>query len=244
MQFRKPLLSYKGTACARLADHIAEAAQAMGLEASTDKSRQSASQYVYVHDVADEECERDLKIRCSDHSDKHGGSDWQVWDDECPSATIARVAAHYGREVPAGYRAGDYARRAEAAAKAAATRGNAKWGAEQNMRNDVIAALRNEKDASRVGAGRIIDRLFPGVPRAQRQRMAEHASYVVKSERARADEFKAVEKANGNLEKLLAIAERKKSVAARDAIRALVAQDEFSRMKPANWFKSQWNKAP
>lgn len=179
--FSKSFLSSKTGECRRLAEHIAAAARQMGLTADLDPSRISASHYVMV---CSDEGDDLVKIRCSDHDDRHGGSDWHAWAGECPSATIQQVADHFGRAVPAGYTAADYAARSLAAKTRAATRSAALKDTEADMVAAVIGALEGAKNISSLAAGKAIDALFPAIPRAQRQRMAYSASAALVLDRA------------------------------------------------------------
>ena len=175
--FTKSIYSHKAGACDRLASQIASAARAMGLHAETTASGVSASRYVYIG--ATEDAETLLKIRCSDHDDKHGGSDWQAWADSCPSQTIARLAAHYSLPIPAGYSAADYAARSATALAAGAARAAARHATEDQMIAAISARLAGQKARSKVAAGRIVDEVYGALPRAQRQRIAFHAALRV-----------------------------------------------------------------
>ena len=228
-EFSKGCRSNKIGECRRLADHVATAAQAMGLVASVSQSLVSASHYVLVASSAD--AEDAIKIRCSDHSDRHGGSDWYAWAGDCPSATIARLAAHFGVAVADGYRPADYVARSEAAAQAAATRSAARRSTEAEMVEAVVAGLAGKKTASKLVAGRVVDGLYPSIPRAQRQRIAAEASRVVTRDRAIA--------AAGDDENALA-ALGAKYAEARASLFALVGPLRFGRLRPAGFPRSCW----
>ena len=227
--FTKAAYSNKTGLCRRLAAHIAAAAAAMDLVASLDPSRQSASHYVYVS--ADSEGEDQIKIRCSDHPDRHGGSDWHAWSDACPSLTIARLAAHFGRAVPSGYRPGDYAARSIAAQAAAATRGRAKRATEKEMSDAVAGAMTAAPSSSPVAAGKMVDRLYPGIPRAQRQRIAQTVSSIVSRDRA-------IAAAARNEAALVSLAAR--YAEARVALLDLVGADRFAGLRPAGCPRTLW----
>lgn len=182
MAFTKSTYSNKTGECRRLADHIAAAAAAMGLVADVDASRQSASHYVYVSTSAD--ADEQIKIRCSDHSDRHGGSDWYTWNGECPSITIARMADHFGRPVPAGYRWEDYVARSATAKAAARIRNQDRQATEAEMIAAVVEAMRTAKSVSKLAAGKVVDGMYPAIPRAQRQRIAYDAVAAITRDRA------------------------------------------------------------
>jgi hypothetical protein len=122
--------SNKVSACRRLADHIADAAIAMDLNADISTSNQSASHYVCVSNK-----EEIIKIRCSDHENGLQTSDWYVWDDECPSKTIARIAQHFGCYVPNKYRPESYAKPSYESQKAAKKR--------QTIKKDTVSTVVN-----------------------------------------------------------------------------------------------------
>lgn len=227
-QFRASSLSYKTGECRRIAAQINDAATAMGLISSVDASRVSASHYVYIVENEDGEA---VKIRVSDHDDRHGGSDWYHWDGQCPSATIARVASHFGLAVPAQFTAAAYAARGVAATKAAVTRWTNKRATEAEMLTCVIAALQAEKTPGPVVAGGVVDRLYAGIPRAQRSRMVGSASYIVIRERA-------LSAAAGDEAALLGLAGR--YTEARAALFALVGPDRFAKMRPSGFLRSSW----
>lgn len=170
--------SAKAGDCLRLANLIAKAAEAMGLHATLQKSRLSASHYVYVTSEDD-----DAKIRCSDHDDKHGGADLLAWVGTCPSVAIARLAARFGRAVPEGFRAEDFAARSAQAKVTASARIQARQGVESAMTAAVVEALTGHKTASKLAAGRALDALYPSISRAQRQRIADAASRAAQQAR-------------------------------------------------------------
>ena len=227
--FTKSLRSNKTGECRRLADHIAAAAQAMGLSAAVDWSRQSASHYVYV--TSSEETDDLIKIRCSDHTDKHGGSDWYAWAGECPSATIARLADHFRRAVPAGYRPEDYAARSAKAEAAAATRSKARRATEADMVAAVTESLAGHKTASALVAGKVVDSLYPAIPRAQRQRIANAASYAAIRDRD-------IVAAAGDVTALVDLARRYDE--AKAVLFSLVGPDRFPALRPAGYPRSFW----
>lgn len=227
--FTKSLRSNKTGECRRLADHIAAAATTMGLVAVVDASSQSASHYVCV--AADAEADEQIKVRCSDHDDKHGGSDWYAWAGECPSRIIARLAAHFERVVPAGYRPEDYAARSETAKAAAAARSQARRATEAEMVAAVIDTLRTGKNVSAVAAGKVVDGLHPAIPRAQRQRIAYAASAAVTRDRAIAaaadDEIALAKLATRHPEAMMALF-------------SLVGAERFPSLRPAGYPGSCW----
>lgn len=231
MEFRKSHRSLKIGECRGNAEQIEAAAQAMGLLTRTEDSRLSASCYVYVTRAPDDGQDW-LKIRCSDHADKHGGSDWQHWADTTDLAeTIARLAAHFECPVPAKYAAEAYAARSAAAAGAAATRRESRRATEAEMFAAVILELLAAKTPGAVAAGRIVDQIYPDIARALRQRLANSASDVVVRERALAA-------AAGNEAALLKLATRYD--AARSALFALVGAERFAALRPAGYPRSSW----
>jgi len=227
--FAKASYSNKTGLCRRLAEHIAAAAAAMDLVVSLDPSRQSASHYVYVS--ADTESEDQIKIRCSDHADRHGGSDWHAWSDACPSLTIARLAAHFCRAVPSGYRPEDYNARSIAAQAAAAARGRAKRATEREMSDVVANAMTAVRSSSPVAAGKVVDQLYPGIPRAQRQRLAQTVSSAVSRDRA-------IAAAAMNEAALASLAVR--YAEARVALLDQVGADRFAALRPAGCPRALW----
>lgn len=227
--FTKSLRSNKTGECRRLADHIAAAAEAMGLVASVDASRQSASHYVYV--ATSDDADEKIKIRCSDHDDRHGGSDWYTWARECPSTTIARLASHFGRTVPTGYRPEDYTARSAKGKAAAAARSKARQASEAEMVAAVIEEIETHKTASKLAAGKVVDGLYPSIPRAQRQRIAEAASSVVIRDRA-------IAAAAGDETALAALAVR--FTEAKVVLLALVGPDRFLQLRPTGFPRSCW----
>ena len=54
------------------------------------------------------------------------------------------------------------------------------------MTEAVVAALAGHKTASKLAAGKAIDELYPSIPRAQRQRIADAASRAVAQARREA----------------------------------------------------------
>jgi len=226
--FTKSLRSNKTGECRRLADHISAAAAAMGLVSEVDVSRQSASHYVYVAASAD--ADEQIKIRCSDHDDRHGGSDWHTWNGECPSATIARLASHFGCAVPVGYRPGDYAARSATAQAAAATRSQARRATEAEMIAAVIEAMQTA-NVSAVAAGKVVDGLHPAIPRAQRQRIAAAASATVTRDHA-------IAAAAGDETAIAKLATRHREAMA--ALFALVGPERFPALRPAGYPRSCW----
>jgi len=227
--FTKCLRSNKTGECRRLADHISAAANAMGLVSEVDASRHSASHYVYV--VAQSDANAQIKIRCSDHDDRHGGSDWHTWNGECPSTTIARVARHFGRAVPFGYRPEDYATRSATAQAAAATRRQARRGTEVEMIAAVVEAMQAAKNVSTVAAGKVVDGMHPAIPRAQRQRIAAAASATVTRDRS-------IAAAAGNETVLAQLATRYPEAMA--ALFGLVGPERFPELRPAGYPRSCW----
>lgn len=120
-------------ACDRIAGQITRAAEAMGLEARRDKSAVSASEYVLVR-LADED-ETVVKVRVSDHGDRHGGADYRVYCDARAGGVtgdgswldcVAWIAERAGKPLPASVRA---ARTKAAAVAAEMARANAEIGA-------------------------------------------------------------------------------------------------------------------
>lgn len=232
MALFKTYLSLKVGECRRLANQIASAAKAMGLAADVDKSRVSASTYVTVSDDTKEAGMLQMvKIRCSDHDDHHGGSDWYAWAGDCPSKTIARVAAVFGRAVPEGYREEDYKKRSAVAIAAATARRLANVANEATM---VQAAARDvplTSNLSLVAAGRIVDKRFPALPRAQRQRLAAKLSGLITKK------FKLAQAAGNEA----ALAELGKNYhEAREALFDLVGPDRFVSLRPSGFPRSHW----
>lgn len=227
--FTKSLRSNKTGECRRLAKHIAAAAAAMGLVADVDASRQSASHYVCV--AATVEADEQIKIRCSDHDDKHGGSDWYTWAGECPSRIIARLAIHFGAVVPTGYRPEDYSARSETAKAAAATRSQARRATEADMIAAVIEAMHTAKNISTVAAGKVVDGLYPAIPRAQRQRIAYAGSNAVTRDRA-------IAAAAGDETALAELARRYDE--AKVALFELVGAERFPSLRPSGYPRTCW----
>jgi len=185
MSFQKSDRTHKGTECNRLAAHIQKAAKAMDLCATFDKSCISASTYVYVSLPEDDNRDVEpLKIRCSDHADKHTGTDWYAWSDECPSKAISRLAEYFDRPVPKGYSEADYSKRSNSAGSAALIRSFAAADKEKEMISVITETISSTKTASKVEAWKVIDKEFPGIPRAQRQRIAMAAAGNVWSVRS------------------------------------------------------------
>jgi hypothetical protein len=230
MILRASIHSYKTGDCRRLAEHIRDAAVAMGLESSINKSRLSASHYVYV--AANEESDDRLKIRCSDHDDKHASSDWYCWAGECPSKIIARIADHFGVAVPAGYRAEDYGARSAAAKKAATTRRATAQATEAEMIAAVVKAMTGAKSIGAVAAGRAIDQVYPSIPRAQRQRLAGEISRRLERDRA-------IAAAGDDPVKLAPLAVRYPE--AKAILRSLVSEEQFKSLRPAGCPRSYWS---
>lgn len=228
-KFTKSLRSNKTSECRRLAVHISAAASAMGLASEVEASRQSASHYVHVSrpDLADEQ----IKIRCSDHDDRHGGSDWLTWSGECPSSTIARLASYFGCTVPVGYRAEDYLTRSANAQSAAATRSQARLEGEATMVASVVDAMRSSQNVSAVAAGKVVDTLHPSITRAQRMRIANAASAVLTRDRA-------IAAAAGDEAALAKLAARHPE--AMSALFNLVGPERFQALRPAGYPRSFW----
>ena len=166
--------TFKHTEVRRLSDHIAAAAKEMGLTAWTDRSKVSASTYVYVSDNSDAD---PVKVRCSDHDDRYGGSDLHIFDGQCPAGVIGKVAARFGRTVPSKYTAEAYAARSASATQAATAKKAQNFASEQEMIAAVVSNMQGHKMISAVAAGKVVDAMFPGIARAQRQRIAGDASY-------------------------------------------------------------------
>lgn len=218
--------------CHRLANHIADAAKAMGLSAHIYESRLSASHYVTVNDeTKDTGMTQEVKIRCSDHDDRHGGSDWQAWAGTCPSKTIARVAAKFGRSIPKGYREEDYKKRSEAAIATGTARRQANMAKETAMVQAVARDVPLTGRLSRTAAGRILDKHFPALPRAQRQRLAFDLSCLITKN------FKLTQAA-GNEAALAELGRRYPE--AREALFSLVGQDRFAALRPTGFPRSLW----
>jgi hypothetical protein len=237
VQFRASNWSHKNGACQRLAEQIAHAAEAMGLRARIDASRLSASRYVVVTKAGDEDEDSDyerLKIRCSDHEDRYGGSDWQVWAGACPSGTIVRMAAHFSRPVPTGYRKEDYEARSLAAQKAQKSRQAIRKAAENEILAQLVDRLRDERLTSKIVAGRILDGIAPGIPKAMRARLATTASHLVTTDRQIRD---AVD--NHRIEDLvrLAIINR----AAQSVLLELVGEEQYLSLRPSGFPRSMWS---
>lgn len=179
MKFTARPRSNKNSDCRRLASSIAKAARAMGLEAGIESSRVSASHYVYVADGPEAE---PVKIRVSDHDDRYG-ADWHAWAGEHPSDTIERMADHFGRSIPAGFRRDDFDKASARAKEAARVRSRAAFAAEKAMVAAVVEAMEGDRLISTIATGKKIDEMFPGIPKAKRQRMAGEASYQLKKAR-------------------------------------------------------------
>ena len=229
MTFSTSARSFKTGDCRRLADHISDAASAMGLDASVSTSRVSASHYVYV--ATNEESDDQIKIRCSDHDDKHASSDWYCWAGECPSKIIARLAAHFSVAVPAGYRADDYQARSTSAKKAAKTHRVTAQATEAEMIAAVVESMADAKSIGPVAAGRAVDQIYPSIPRAQRQRMAAEASRKIVRDRE-------IAKAGSNEAALAALAGRYDE--ARVMLRAMVGPERFNELRPAGYPRRYW----
>ena len=228
-QFAKQLHSNKFGACNRIATHILQAAIAMGLHASVEESRQSASHYVYVKESDD--AEGHIKIRVSDHDDRYASSDWYVWSEDCPSKAIAKIADNFNRAIPAGYRAEDYARRSAAVRAVATKRRQARRDAEERIVAEVKAEMLASGGASAVAAGRIIDAMHPTIPRAQRQRIAYAASYAARV----AGEIVAARGDENKLRDLAATYDEAKA-----ALVEMVGPDRFRALRPAGYPRSLW----
>ena len=228
-QFAKQLHSNKHAACERIARHISRAAVAMGLWPWIAESALSASHYVYV--ATDKDADDQIKVRVSDHADRYGGSHIYAWHDECVSIAIAKLAKHFGRAVPAGYSADDYARRRAAARAAATKRGQTRRDAEVRIIEDVVAELRVSGRTSATAAGQIIDALHPSMPRAQRQRIAYAASYAARV----AGEIVAARGDENKLRDLAATYDEAKA-----ALVEMVGPDRFRALRPAGYPRSLW----
>jgi hypothetical protein len=239
MAFHPSTRSNKTGECRRIAKHIADAAQAMGLVATLDKSRVSASHYVIVSQSKEDE---GIKIRISDHDDKHGGSDWYCWAGDCPSQIIRRIADHFGRFVPQGYRPSDYALRSQSALKAAETRREGKASDEAEMLSEIQSRLSTAPSASKVAAGKIIDALYPGIARAQRQRLAEAASVEVTFKRTLATAIAASDTAT--LAKLIVQNALERKHAAQAALYDLVGAEQYTALRPERYPKAAWAYTP
>ena len=228
-QFAKQLHSNKHAACERIARHISRAAVAMGLWPWIDESALSASHYVYV--ATDKDADDQIKVRVSDHADRYGGSDIYAWHDECVSTAIAELAEHFGRAIPAGYRAEDYARRSAAVRAVATKRRQARRDAEERIVAEVKAEMLASGAASAVAAGRIIDAMHPTIPRAQRQRIAYAASYAARV----AGEIAAARGDENQLRDLAATYDEAKA-----ALVEMVGPDRFRALRPAGYPRSLW----
>ncbi|GAM11324.1 hypothetical protein OR1_03637 [Geobacter sp. OR-1] len=184
MGYCKTNYSNKRTECRRLAAHIAKAAWQMGLAASIEKSRVSASHYVNVYEETDANELKSLEIRCSDHTSFGSRADIYAWHDECPSITIEKVAKFFCRAIPPGFSKADYEARSATAKKAAATRRFNRNKEELSMSSAVAERLIHAKSTGRVMAGKILDEMYPNIPRAQRMRLADDAAWVVSRTKA------------------------------------------------------------
>lgn len=237
-------LSMKSSACDQKASQIEAAIKAMGLCVEREKSRQSASQYLYV---GSDEDTLDLKIRVSDHEDLYGGSHW-LYNVDAPLAPILeRLAKHFGRDVPDGFRADQIAARQEIARKAAATRRQAATDWEATAVAALIATIGPDvKTPGKASLGKQFDSLFGAHPRAVRQRVVQ----AVVVQRARDAEktaaLAAIAAVDGNIDQLVALIVRAPFLSAlrrlgKDASRDLVGDQAYAGLRPAGVSRSEWS---
>lgn len=234
--FTKSVYSHKSSQTTALAEKIANAARAMGLSADIAQSNLSASRYVYV---SRGDVDAPLKIRVSDHVDKHGGSDFdvRVGEGENGIETIGRIASVFGVEVPERYTTAAQAAREATAGEAAATRRRAADAAEKEMRARLTVALSDAPNKSKIVAGTLADELFPGIPRAQRQRLARDAADDVRQE-------SLLTAAAGDEQALLALAAKGPHTTGERAKQMLydaVGAERFKALRPAGYPRNYWN---
>lgn len=244
--FKITVHSHKTSACDRLAGQVETAIKAMGLFVERDKSSQSASQYLYV---GPDEDALDLKIRVSDHDDRHGGSHW-LYDVDAPLASIVeRVAKHFGRAVPDGFRTDQIAARQGAGSKAAATRRQAATDWETAAVVTLIEAIGPDvKTPGKPALGKQFDSLFGVQPRAVRQRVVQ--AVIDRREREALEQAasEAVAAANGNIDQLVGLIikapyrsplQRK----AKEFLHGLVGDQTYAGLRPTGVSRSEWSLA-
>jgi hypothetical protein len=79
--------------CAGLADKICDAAQEMGLDSYVAKAHSSASHYVYVGRLEDEELA--FKVRCSDHPTRDNSSHVSLELSDSSEPAIIAIREHF-----------------------------------------------------------------------------------------------------------------------------------------------------
>ena len=230
MKFSKRHRSYQFAACNRLAATIAKAAHAMNLQTKTDTSRQSASVYLVV---SCDDFENDLtEIRCSDHDDRHPEKGrLYAWTGESAAPIIARLAEHYNKAIPPGFAEADFTQRSASAEKAAKARSQQAFTTESQEIDAVTNLLQQSKTIGVIAAGRAVDTLFPCIPRAKRQRIAQSATYRVKKTRA-------LTAAGQDPEKLAALS--KTYDEARKTLYTLVGPERFPSLRPKGFVRKFW----
>jgi hypothetical protein len=228
--------SHKVSTCRRLAKQIAEAAAFMGIATFINKSSISASHYVYaskkeIDSTNNEVVIKTIKIRCSDHKDRHNGSDWSTGHADCPSKTIVRMAEHFNCEIPDYYTPESYATRSDISKRAAQKRECTRQATETNMVTNIIKSLKKEKVISAIKAGKIIDIMYSDVPRAQRQRMACKSSQEAVKQRH-------LETANGDVVALTNLTYKYNE--AKSMLFTLVGAEQFKRLRPLGYPRPCW----
>lgn len=168
-------------ACRAIAEAVAAAAAAMGLAVARDRSQHSASHYLRVHDPASTDAEP-VVVRCSDHPNRtarrgrpRGSERIEARLGDCPSTAVARLAARFGRPVPAGFSTTDFRRQRDADLAAARQASLDKIADDRSITEAVAAELAYRDRRTRAAAGRLIDVHAPGLPAGRRRRLAETA---------------------------------------------------------------------
>lgn len=242
MRFQAGGRSYRNSDCRQLAGQIVKALFAMGFEPAMDESRRSASHYIYVdHPVEADEL---VKIRVSDHPNAASSANIDLRVDMPAWEAIQEVAALLNRAVPPGFEREAYERRSAASASAAVSRAQRRRQAEAEKLNRVVDRLRVEQGIGKVAAGRLVDELFPGVPRAERMRLAEKASAAVQRERSEERlkvrrDLALAQAEKGEFGDLLTLAEQ--DAGSRRLLHALVGDERFSALRPRGFPRDRWN---
>ena len=222
----------------RILETLSRACRAMGLIVDADSSGLSASRYLSVAQIVNGDVEYLVKVRVSDHADRHHTSqrhsrnDVSVICGDSIAQAIAEIAERCGRVVPAEYTVEAFAARSRAASAAADTRDAARRDDEARMLNAVISRVSAMRNLGLPAAGRIVDELHGNLPRAQRQRIAAHAVAIVRERRE-------VEAAGDDLVKLAELTLRYESARAR--LVGLVADvNAWRELRPAGYPRTMW----
>lgn len=151
----------------REAERIARELRRAGMEAGIDNSRISASRYVYAHPRGATPETEAYKIRVSDHADRHGGSDFDLYVPPSGrsdwSSAVAAALRNFGRDPAATL--SSIEGRSATAARAAETRRADRTAAAQAAYEARLAAKSPQATVLNDDALRETAALWKGAPR-------------------------------------------------------------------------------